>query len=367
VTHAVIAATGLFTPPHSISNEELVATYNQYVEAFNDANKDAIASRFVLDRDGILDPTQMAPRLPLRSNEEISILAEIAVKAAEDALARWGKPRETIDLVLCACSNMQRGYPAIAIEVQHALCLTGAASDLNVACSSAVFGIKAAEDALKSGSARAVLMVNPEICTAHLNFRDRDCHFIFGDVATAVILERQETAAKGSFRVLGSRLLTSFSNNIRNNFGFLNHTEVDREGKRREPFGNASPFSVARAKDDRLFMQQGRKVFKDVVPLVADMVLGHAKDLGLDATALRRLWLHQANQKMNDLIAKRILGRESTRDENVTILDRYANTSSAGSVIALHLHADDLVEGDLGLLCSFGAGYSAGSVFLAKT
>ncbi len=96
---------------------------------------------------------------------------------------------------MCAASNMQRAYPAMAIEVQQALGIEGFAFDMNVACSSATFGIKTAADFIATGSAEAVLMVNPEICSGHLNFRDRDSHFIFGDVATAVIVERADAGA----------------------------------------------------------------------------------------------------------------------------------------------------------------------------
>jgi beta-ketodecanoyl-[acyl-carrier-protein] synthase len=199
---AVIAATGLYTPPHSLSNDELVATFNAYVDRFNAANAKAIAAgevealqpssvdfvekasgikaRYVVDKQGLVDPELMRPVIPERPNEALSILAEIGVEAAKDALARWGKPASAIDAVICAASNMQRAYPAMAIEVQQALGIGGFAFDMNVACSSATFGIKTAADFIASGSARAVLMVNPEICSGHLNFRDRDSHFIFG-------------------------------------------------------------------------------------------------------------------------------------------------------------------------------------------
>jgi beta-ketodecanoyl-[acyl-carrier-protein] synthase len=70
---------------------------------------------------------------------------------------------------------------------------------------------------------------------------------------------------------------------------------------------------------------------------------------------------------MNQLIAKGVLGRVPTDDEAPVILDEFANTSSAGSVIAFHRHRDDLVAGDIGVLCSFGAGYSVGSVILERT
>ena len=100
--------------------------------------------------------------------------------------------------------------------------------------------------------------------------------------------------------------------------------------------------------------------------MVAQMIQEHAGDLGIDPHGLKRLWLHQANINMNDMIGRKVLGREPSPDENVIILDRYANTSSAGSIIAFHLHNDGFETGDTGLICSFGAGYSAGTVFVRK-
>ena len=371
---AAIAATGLYTPPQSVSNAELVVAYNAYVERYNAGNAEAIAagqvqalepssvefiekasgikSRFVVDKAGVLDPDRMRPDLPERGNDELSILAEIAVQAARDALARWDKPASRIGAVLCAASNMQRPYPAMAIEVQNALGIDGFAFDLNVACSSATFGIKTAADYIATGSVDAVLMVNPEITSGHLNFRDRDSHFIFGDVATAVIVERADQATQG-WDILGTKLKTSFSNNIRNNFGFLNRAFPDRA-------------TSDAPGDDRLFVQQGRKVFKDVVPMVSEMILAHAAEIGVDPAGLKRLWLHQANIGMNELIGKRVLGRDPAPGENVIILDEYANTSSAGSIIAFHRHNEGFSPGEVGLICSFGAGYSAGTVFVRK-
>ena len=370
MTKAVIAATGLYTPPNSLSNAELVETFNAYVERFNAANAESIAvgettaltpssvefiekasgikARYVVDKTGLVDPDLMRPNIPERSNDELSVLAEMAVEAAKQAIERWGKPASEIDAVICAASNMQRAYPAMAIEVQQALGIGGFAFDMNVACSSATFGIKTAADFVTAGSARAVLMVNPEICSGHLNFRDRDSHFIFGDVATAVIVEAADQA-KGGWDILGTRLKTQFSNNIRNNFGFLNR---------------AAPEGVGAV--DKLFVQEGRKVFREVVPLVSEMIVEHAGDLGLDPTSLKRLWLHQANINMNEMIGRKVLGRDPAPGENVIILDEFANTTSAGSIIAFHRANDDFAVGETGLICSFGAGYSAGTVFVRK-
>ncbi|TPE60992.1 beta-ketoacyl-ACP synthase III [Sandaracinobacter neustonicus] len=367
----VISATGLFTPIDSISNEELVESYNAWVERFNADNAAAIAAgevqpltpssaefiekasgikaRYVLSKAPILDPDIMCPRLPERPDTELSVLAEIAVKAARQALERAGRDAKDVNAVLCACSNLQRAYPAIAIEVQAALGIEGFAFDMNVACSSATFGIQTAADFIRAGHAKSVLVVNPEVCSGHLNWRDRDSHFIFGDVATAILVEAKDIAPVAHWEILGTRLKTEFSNNIRNNFGFLNRTAPE-----------------AANQPDKLFRQEGRKVFKEVVPMVSDMIVAHMGDLGLPATSLRRMWLHQANANMNRLISSKVLGHEASPDESPTVLDSYANTSSAGSIIAFHLNSDDLATGDTGLICSFGAGYSAGTVFLRK-
>ena len=369
--HPVISSTGLFTPEDSITNEELVASFNAFVDKHNAEHADAIAAgevsalehssvgfiekasgikaRHVIAKQPVLDTDIMAPRWEERSNDELSMMAEIGVKACNQALERAERDVKDVDAVLCAASNMERPYPAMAVEIQDALGVDGFGFDMNVACSSATFGIQTAADYIRAGNATSVLVVSPEITSGHLNWRDRDSHFIFGDVATAVLVEARDKAPARHWDILGTKLKTVFSNNIRNNFGFLNRAAPENAG-------NA----------DKLFIQEGRKVFKEVVPMVAQMIIEEAVRLELDPQALRRLWLHQANAGMNRLIAQRVLGHEATEDESPTVLDTYGNTSSAGSIIAFHQHSDDLVAGDTGLICSFGAGYSAGTVFVRK-
>jgi beta-ketodecanoyl-[acyl-carrier-protein] synthase len=372
VPATALTGTGLFTPSEAISNEELVVAFNEYVGRYNRAHADAIAAgtmqplaessvefivkasgiknRYVMDKTGVLDPEVMCPRLAERPNEQVSVLAEMAVLAARDALKASDRKPSDIDGVLVGASNMQRAYPAMAIEVQEALGIDGFGFDMNVACSSATFALQAASDMVSSGHARAILVCNPEICSGHLNFRDRDSHFIFGDVATAFVVERTDTAqGTNGWEIVSTKLKTKFSNNIRNNFGFLNRAAPEGIGK-----------------PDKLFVQEGRKVFKEVVPMVSELIVGHLAENGIAHAALKRLWLHQANLNMNDLIARRVLGRDPVEGEAPNILAEYANTSSAGSVIAFHKFSDDLNAGDVGLLCSFGAGYSVGSVILKK-
>ena len=373
MNRAVISGTGLYTAPHVISNEELVAAYNAYAGQFNADNAARIAAgevtklddssvefvekasgikrRYVMDKAGVLDPQRMRPKFKARVNAEVSMQAEMAIAAGHDALAAAGRLPSDIDMVLCAASNMQRAYPAMAVETQHGLGIEqGYGFDMNVACSSATFALEQAINAVKSGSARAVLVVNPEICSAHLAWKDRDCHFIFGDVCTAIIVENAETArSQNRWEVLGTKLATRYSNNIRNNAGFLSRCE-DRDPADR----------------DQLFILEGRKVFKEVCPMAAEHITTHLDSLGFVPASLRRFWLHQANLAMNQLIGRRLLGREATADEAPVILDEFANTASAGSIIAFHRHSSDLAAGDLGVICSFGAGYSIGSVVVRK-
>ena len=368
-----ISGTGVFTPDQIITNTELVVAYNDYAHRQNTLHAAAIGAgereplqmsseefifkasgierRHVMDKTGVLDPGVMHPMLPERADEELSIMAEIGVKAADEAMRKANVTAADIDAVICAASNHERPYPAIAIEIQQALGIEGFAFDMNVACSSATFAMQAAADMIRSGSARAILIVNPEITSGHLEWRDRDCHFIFGDVCTATILQRADlVASDNAWEVLSTRCATEFSNNIRNNSGFLRRSHEGHMADRR----------------DMQFRQEGRKVFKQVVPMVAELMLGHLADQNIAPGDLARMWLHQANKAMNDLIGARVLGREPTRAEQPNILQDYANTSSAGSIIAFSKFSDDLASGALGVICSFGAGYSVGSVIVRK-
>ena len=367
-----ITGTGVFTPVQTISNAELVAAFNTYADRFNARHAGAISAgeieakehsseefilkasgieqRHVMDKSGILDPEVMHPLLRQRDDEEPSIMTEMGVDAATKALTQAGRAASDVDAVICAASNLERAYPAIAIEIQHALGIRGFAFDMNVACSSATFGIQAAADMVRAGSIRSALVVNPEICSAHLAWRDRDCHFIFGDVATATLIERADDADGAGFDILSTRCATEFSNNIRNNNGFLRRSRPDGMADRR----------------DMQFMQNGRKVFKEVLPMVSQHIADHMAAEGVDADDLKRLWLHQANKSMNDFIGRKVLGRIPAPDEQPNILQDYANTSSAGSIIAFSRYSEDLEDGDHGLICSFGAGYSVGSVLLRR-
>ncbi|QYJ76834.1 MULTISPECIES: beta-ketoacyl-ACP synthase III [Shewanella] len=365
-----ITGTGVFTPPEGIDNDALVASFNAYVDLFNREHEgqidlghieplaysssefiekaSGIKHRYVMVKDGILDPEIMMPLIPERPADALSLQGEMGVLAAQEALANAGLQPSDIDLVIVACAYTQRAYPAMAIEIQQALGTSGFGFDMQVACSSATFGLAAAKGLIAQGSARRALVICPEICSAQVNYRDRDSHFIFGDVATAMVVEPLVgSRSHQSFEILGHRCVTQYSNNIRSNFGFLNRCDP------------ATAYDA-----DKLFHQQGRKVFKELLPMIYSHLDSQFAEAGLTPEAMKRLWLHQANINMNQFVVKKLLGDDVSADKAPVVLDRYANTASAGSVIALHQHRAGLGSGDLGLLCSFGAGYSIGSFIL---
>ena len=368
----VISGVGVWHPKDSITNEELVDSYNAYVDAFNEENKaqiesgdvaampyssaefiekaSGIKSRYIYQKEGALDITRMKPKIAPRADDELSHQAEIAVEAAKLALASANVTADEIDAVIVSCAYTQRAYPAIAIEVQEALNIEGVGFDMLVACSAATFGMHRAYEMLSAKNATRVLVINPELVSPQINYADRDSHFIFGDVATATVLELAETAkSEHVYDVLSTKALTKFSNNIRSNFGYMTRAEdVD-------PYG-----------PDKLFHQAGRKVFKEVCPLAAAHIEAHLASHDITPEGVKRWWLHQANINMNTLICKRLLGRDADRTEAPIVLDEFANTASAGSVIAFGLNHEDLVAGDVGVLCSFGAGYSIGSLVIRK-
>ena len=368
----VISGVGVWHPKDSITNEELVDSYNAYVDAFNEENKakiesgdvaampyssaefiekaSGIKSRYIYQKEGALDITRMKPKISPRADDELSHQAEIAVEAAKLALTSANVTADEIDAVIVSCAYTQRAYPAIAIEVQEALNIEGFGFDMLVACSAATFGMHRAYEMLCAKNATRVLVINPELVSPQINYADRDSHFIFGDVATATVLELAETAkSEHVYDVLSTKALTKFSNNIRSNFGYMTRAEdVD-------PYG-----------PDKLFHQAGRKVFKEVCPLAAAHIEAHLASHDITPEGVKRWWLHQANINMNTLICKRLLGRDVDQTEAPIVLDEFANTASAGSVIAFGLNHEDLVAGDIGVLCSFGAGYSIGSLVIRK-
>ncbi|HTR50750.1 MAG TPA: beta-ketoacyl-ACP synthase III [Kofleriaceae bacterium] len=372
-TGTAITGHGVWHPEHVLTNAELCVGFNEFVRRDNAKHADEIAAgkrqplkesspefiekasgiqrRYVEDKTGLMDPERMCPNIPDRPEDQLSIQAEYSVRSAKLALERAGRSGEDVDLVVLGASNLQRLYPAIAIEVQDAIGARGWALDMSLGCSAATGATIVASQAIQSGTATCALVVVPELTTGHMNWRDRDSHFIFGDASVSLVVENSDRVkAQGAWEILSTRMLSKWSATaIRNNYGYLDRCDPRTKDT-----------------DTKLFHQQGRRVFKEVVPLASKFISDHLAAHELAPASITRYWLHQANQKLNEVVAEWVLGRVATRTEAPIILDEYGNTASAGSLIAFSKHSEDLAAGSYGLMCSFGAGYSLGSLLLQR-
>lgn len=370
VDRVCLSGMGVEIPPAVITNEELVACFNTWVERENvgrEARGEAllqpsdadfifhasgIRSRHVYEREGILDPERMAPRIPARADDELSVMAEFGLAAAKKALAHAGVAGSDVDLVICAAAHHQRPYPALGIEIQNALGAGGAGFDMGLGCSSALGGIHVAANLIRAGAHRRVLVVTPELITGHLNFRDRQTHFIFGDASVAVLVEGMgdDEERAGRFEIVDTRSWTQLSSNIRTNFGFLSRLSQE----------DPSYLSM----EGNLIKQVGNKVFKEVTVAGHQFIVDFLAEHGHTPDTVRRFWLHQANARMNAMILKLAFGKEVGQDRAPTVLDRLGNTAAAGAIVALEENHEDMKAGEYGLLCAFGAGYSIGGALL---
>lgn len=375
MSNIVISGTGLYIPPHVITNDELVGAYNAYVDRFNSENAAAIEAgsveampysssefiekasgikaRYAMYKEGLLDIDRLKPIIPLVSadNDNQLELVTMGVAAAKEAMQRANKKPEDIDMVIMTTSNNQRHYPSVSVEIQQELGIKGFGFDMGIACSSATFGLITATAYIQSGMAKTVLVVNPEFATPQVNMKSRDSHFIFGDGATACVLESTDTCtSEHAFKVLNTKQFTHFSQNIRCEKSYTDHCFEPEELPYERSF----------------FQQEGRKVFKELLPLVTNFITEQLGDCKLAATDLKRMWLHQANLNMNMFAIKKLLGRLPEGLEAPIILDEFANVASSGSVIAFHRYQDDFKSGEKGIICSFGAGYSIGSLIVEK-
>ncbi len=194
-----IAGSGIWHPEEKISNEEIVNSYNSYVENFNHENKSeiengtieamelssaefiekasGIKSRYVIDKEGILDINRMMPRVKNEHPDRLSIHAEVGIHAAKKAMDQANIKASEIDAVIVGTSHAARNYPAVAIEIQQELGINGYAYDMLVGCSSTTFAINNAYSDIASGLANTILVINPEVSTPFVNFTHRDNTF----------------------------------------------------------------------------------------------------------------------------------------------------------------------------------------------
>jgi beta-ketodecanoyl-[acyl-carrier-protein] synthase len=257
-------------------------------------------------------------------------MAEMALDRLRQGAGAWrGVEAGEVDLVICAASNHERAYPAIAIEIQQLLGAGGFAFDMNVACSSATFGIQAAADMVRAGSCRARWWSTPRSARPSRMARPRLPFHLRRRLHRRPDRARRGRQGRPISLIRSTRCATQFSNNIRNNNGFLRRTRQGHMEDRR----------------DMQFMQNGRKVFKEVLPLVSAHIAAHMADEGVERRPRSQAPLAAPGQQDDERLHRRkVLGRVPEPEEQPNILQDYANTSSAGSIIAFAKYSDDLAR-----------------------
>jgi len=365
-----ISGTGYWKADEIVTNDEIVSSFNSYVEKFNKDNHQeieagnvealglsstdfiekasGIKTRYLIDKKNCLDINVMRPILRQEKAENLSWHAEMSVHAAKEAFKQAGIGPEDVDGVILGTSHSARNYPSLAMEVMEELGINGYGYDILVGCSSTTFAISNAYSDIASGLAKTILVVNPELTSPHNDFTLRDSHFIFGDACVATIVQKDSTS-ENRVKIIDRKLVTQFSNNIRSDFGYLNRVEEN-----------------PRDEKDLYFKQNGKSVFKEVCPMVANLITSQLHDAGLEAKDITQYWLHQANSNMCRFIITKILGT-SEYDDDVApmILSEFGNIASAGSLLSFHLN-NKLKKGQKGIICSFGAGYSICSIMIEK-
>ena len=261
-----ITGTGFWIPEDGLTtNDEVVNSYNTYVNNYNSENAEAISdgslealapsssefiekasgikTRYLYDKHNCLDPNRMKPKTRPELPDNTSILAEMGIESAKKAIANAGITADDVDGIILGTSHSARNYPAIAIEIQEALGINGYAYDMLVGCSSTTFAISNAYSDIASGLASTILVINPELTSPGNDFKIRDSHFIFGDACVATIVQGNLDDPKDVFQIKDRELITQFSNNIRSDFSYMNRTD-----------------DLNRV-DEVMFRQNGRSVF----------------------------------------------------------------------------------------------------------
>jgi 3-oxoacyl-[acyl-carrier-protein] synthase III len=269
--------------------------------------------------------------------------SDMALKAAQAALAAAGLDAQSIDLIVLATSTPDNTFPASAVSVQAGLGIThGAAFDLQAVCSGFVFGLATADGLLKTGAHKRALVIGSETFSRILDWKDRGTCVLFGDGAGAVVVELQQQPGTREDRGI-------LSAHLRSDGRHKSKLYVDG--------GPSSTMTVGHLR------MEGRAVFKHAVAMVTDVIEDAFKATGYTADDIDWFVPHQANQRIIDDTAKKL----GLAPEKVVItVAKHGNTSAASIPLALATAVADgrIKQGDLVMLEAMGGGFTWGSVLV---
>ncbi len=320
-----ISALGTYVPPRLLTNADL----EKMVETSNE---------WIMSRTGIRERHIVDPGVAT---------SDLAVAAAKRALAERGLEPSDIEAILVATVTPDMFFPSTACLVQHKLGADGAwGFDLSAACSAFLYALQTGAQFVATGAHKRVLVIGADVMSSILDYSDRSTCILFGDGAGAVILEASEDDSLGLI-------------------DFLH--EVDGSGgcSLFMPGGGSLHPSTHETVDQKMHYvhQDGQAVFKYAVRKMAELCEKMLVRNGIKGTDIAAFIPHQANKRIISATADRL----SLRPESVIVnIDRYGNTTAGTIPLAMETARQDgkLKKGDLVLLASVGAGFTAGAALL---
>ncbi|RRA96791.1 beta-ketoacyl-ACP synthase III [Paenimyroides viscosum] len=320
---AAITAVGKYVPDFVLSN--------QVLETMVDTNDEWITSR-----------TGIKERRILKDKDKGTSF--MAIKAAEDLIAKKGLDPKEIDLVLMATTTPDMPVASTGVFVATQIGATNAFSyDLQAACSSFLYGLSTATSYIESGRYKKVLLIGADKMSSIIDYTDRATCIIFGDGAGAVLIEANTEG-------LG------FQDEI------LKSDGVGREFLKIEAGGSILPSSEETVKNKQHFVHQdGKTVFKYAVSGMADVSEQIMKRNNLTHDDINWLVPHQANKRIIDATANRM---DLSEDKVMVNIHKYGNTTSATLPLLLADFENQLKKGDNLILASFGGGFTWGAIYL---
>jgi 3-oxoacyl-[acyl-carrier-protein] synthase III len=321
VLRSVVLGCGSYLPSRVLTNAELSRTVDT-------------SDEWITQRTGIRERHIAA---------EGETTSDMALQAAQAALAAAGVEAQSIDLIVLATSTPDNTFPASAVSVQAGLGIThGAAFDLQAVCSGFVYGLATADGLLKTGAHKRALVIGSETFSRILDWKDRGTCVLFGDGAGAVVVELQQQPGTREDRGI-------LSAHLRSDGRHKSKLYVDG--------GPSSTMTVGHLR------MEGRAVFKHAVAMVTDVIEDAFKATGYNADDIDWFVPHQANQRIIDDTAKKLgLAPEKV----VTTVAKHGNTSAASIPLALATAVADgrIKQGDLVMLEAMGGGFTWGAVLV---
>ncbi len=320
MTRSVVCGFGSALPRRVVTNEELqklVDTSDSWIQ-----QRTGIKQRYIAGE-----------------GETTASLGEAAARAA---LANAGLSPDDIDLIVVATSTPDNTFPATAVNIQHRLGMNhGFAFDMQAVCSGFVYAVTTADNFIRAGRAKRVLVIGAETFSRLLDWTDRTTCVLFGDGAGAIILEAVDDAAAGDRGIIAASL--------RSDGAHCEKLYVDG--------------GVSTTGDIGHLRMQGREVFKHAVGMITDVIVAAFDEAGITADELDWLVPHQANRRIIEGSAKKL---GIPMEKVVVTVDQHANTSAASIPLALAAAAGDgrIKRGDTVMLEAMGGGFTWGAVLL---